>query len=518
MSTPKAYAKNSLPKSKKKWKGFVVWVISVLLILFMTLYPFNFSYSYQGFFWHYVLGNFYHPSDLNDFIVNVCLFIPFGFNLTYLLYKLNLKWLLTLGSILLASFSLSFIVESLQAFLPSRSSTISDLIGNTMGGFIGLLCLNLANSKLGQRLGQFFLFSRKGLTFCLISYTTLILALSIPVPRITNLNNWNLNFPLSLANETTGDNPWQGEISELYLADRALEKEQIAKVFSDDITSLDRKSIVAHYQLIDKNQYNYQDLAGNSPSLLWQTKDITSQFNGNKFFDRKYWLSTEKPATVINNKIRQTSQFTLITTVATADPNQSGPARIISLSGNHLVRNFALAQEGSSLVFRLRTPVTTEDGTNPHLVIPGVFTNGKSHRIVVTYSNLVLKLYIDNLKNFYYLEFTPLNAIISYLIPYQAYTLNLAKGAYFSIIFIPIGLCVGAINNLSNFNKFIFLVCSTILPTCLLEFALTYIQARNISIGNIILSFLIMFITIFASDRLIQNSQKMFINQSEKQT
>jgi glycopeptide antibiotics resistance protein len=456
------------------------------------------------------LGSFYHPSDFSDFSVNVILFIPFGFSLTYFLFKLNLKWLLTLILILLASFLLSFSVEALQAFLPSRSSTITDIIGNTIGGFIGLLCFSLANSKMGRQLSLFLFFSRKGLTVCLISYTTLILVLSIPLPRITNLTNWNPNFPLLLANETTGDNPWQGNISEVYIANKAITKNQVAKVFANDLSQVDQYSLVAHYQLIDKNNDDYRDQTGHSPSLLWQAKNINYQSNKNLFFDKNYWLSTEKSATAITNKIRQTSQFTLITTVATANINQSGPARIISLSGNHLFRNFALAQEGSSLVFRFRTPITTEDGTNPHIIIPEVFRNQNPHLIVVTYSDSVLKLYIDKPQNLYYLELTPLNAIISYLIPYQAYNLNLAKRIYFITIFIPLGLCLGGINAISK-RKMDYRIALLFSTTAFLPaffFELIYSQGRSISLNNIVLSLTIISATMLIVTKIAKFSRK----------
>jgi VanZ family protein len=74
--------------------------------------------------------------------------------------------------------------------------------------------------------------------------------------------------------------------------------------------------------------------------------------------------------------------------------DQSGPARIVSYSADTGSRNFTVAQEGSALVVRLRTPETGENGT-PGFNVPEAFAPGAWRQIVVTYDFRALCAYVD---------------------------------------------------------------------------------------------------------------------------
>ncbi|MCK9997360.1 MAG: hypothetical protein KAH56_13885 [Candidatus Krumholzibacteria bacterium] len=92
-------------------------------------------------------------------------------------------------------------------------------------------------------------------------------------------------------------------------------------------------------------------------------------------------------------KLLQAGKFTLSVVVQTGDTSQTGPGRIISLSVDPLHRNFTLGQEGPDLVFRLRTPFTGLNGSDPALIVPGVFSEVQKRQIVVTYDGAVLTVY-----------------------------------------------------------------------------------------------------------------------------
>ena len=51
----------------------------------------------------------------------------------------------------------------------------------------------------------------------------------------TTLSTWDKSFSLILGNEGTGDRPWEGIISEVYITDRALSKDEIAQAYSDKL-------------------------------------------------------------------------------------------------------------------------------------------------------------------------------------------------------------------------------------------------------------------------------------------
>lgn len=79
----------------------------------------------------------------------------------------------------------------------------------------------------------------------------------------------------------------------------------------------------------------------------------------------------------------------------TGNLHQVGPARIVSYSKSPLLRNFTLAQQGSNLVFRLRTTKTDLNGTNPELVVSGVFLPERRQHIVVSYDGSSCHIFVD---------------------------------------------------------------------------------------------------------------------------
>ena len=74
---------------------------------------------------------------------------------------------------------------------------------------------------------------------------------------------------------------------------------------------------------------------------------------------------------------------------------QTGPARILTYSLNTNKRNFTVAQSWDQLIVRLRTTATSLNGTNPHLVVDGIFNTAKLQQVVVTYDFYELRAYIN---------------------------------------------------------------------------------------------------------------------------
>ncbi len=80
-----------------------------------------------------------------DFIINLLGFIPFGFIFSALLFRIRGKFPVYFILIAVcAGFLLSLSIESLQAWLPSRSSDAFDLILNTTGALFGSVIFMLA--------------------------------------------------------------------------------------------------------------------------------------------------------------------------------------------------------------------------------------------------------------------------------------------------------------------------------------------------------------------------------------
>ena len=127
---------------------------------------------------------------------------------------------------LAASSSLSLTAEVLQVFLPSRSPTLADILTNTIGGVLGFLCFQFWQRSVlhqpsgpGETRKQC---SLKFLTVSFIGYVALAFLVTIALQNGASLSNWDLKFPLLLGNEPTGERPWQGQIADVLIADKAL--------------------------------------------------------------------------------------------------------------------------------------------------------------------------------------------------------------------------------------------------------------------------------------------------------
>lgn len=460
-------------------KSWFLVIISIFVVLIATLSPFNFSFvdnlSIQK-----IIASFGNVSDFKDIVNNILLFIPLGVSSTAYFQKIKIKPMSKLFTLVISSAGLSLTVEILQVFLPSRSPTYADIANNTIGGIIGIACFYMWHlqsfiyilSCLEKRMSRNYVTKIRLLFF---GYTLLSFLILIPWQNTTKLSNWNLTYPLSLGNEQTGDRPWHGYVSEVKIADKAVSENEVLGLFNNkNYLNMIGNSLIASYQLADKK--SYQDSNGQLPEFLPQGQPSNIVNGEGVALSSSYWLKTATPTTLLSKRIRETSQFTIITTVATADISQTGPARIISISSDNSHRNFTLGQQGTNLNLRIRTPITGENATDIKLSVPDVFANTRSHYIVITYAQANLKVYVNNLQNHYFFNLLE-------LIPKEQ------KILYYVLTFIPLSIYLTFLTILTkrkvNFYKFL-LIGGILLPSVVLEIILAIHFGKTISLTNIL--------------------------------
>ncbi|BDA70066.1 hypothetical protein CAL7716_042320 [Calothrix sp. PCC 7716] len=329
--------------------------------------------------------------------------------------------------------------------------------------------------------------SIRKITLFFVGYILICFLISILWQSTTNLNNWSLNHPLLLGNENTGDRPWNGYIAKIQIADRAFSQSQVSQLL-DNKSNLDttQKHWLADYKLTNNNIF--QDITGQTPELLPQEslsniKDVKDEKG--VILSPGHWFKTQTPPTLLNKRIRKTSELTVFTTVATSNTNQTGPARIISLSRNPLNRNFTLGQQKTNLSLRIRTSITGENGAHIELNVSSIFTDTNFHNIIITYSKATVHVYIDQLKNSY--SFNLLE-----LIPREQ------KIVYYGLTFIPLGIYLGFLSILIKkrytFNRLLLLF-AIILPSLILEIVLVMYSGKSFSLGDLIFGALITGVT-----------------------
>ncbi|WP_019508813.1 VanZ family protein [Pleurocapsa sp. PCC 7319] len=499
--------KSTLAFRKLEGKCFnrVLLTASILFILYVTLFPFDFATRVNpGFDFRLV-----KPDSLGDWLRNIILFIPFGFGFSYLKFKSKEQEAALLIGVLILSFGLSFLVEILQLFLPERTSMLTDIFANTFGGLVGFLCFRLGRDKITALVARLIFKIQNSLNlsrliFIFVAYLTLTFLLSGYLQNTTNLSNWNSDFPLLLGNEKTGDRPWQGKVSQLSIATRALSPSEVEYVLSqhNPMTAI-QDSLVASYQL--RGQGSYSDGKGNLPDLTWRGAPPNSLDGKGILLTSNHWLKTSASPALLTQRISDSSQFTLIARVATNDTSQTGPARIISLSANPLQRNFTLGQEGTNLDFRLRTPLTGNNGSKPSLTIPNIFADTNPHDLIITYDGSIVKISLDDLTRSYSLELHPGSRLFWNFMPPHSNGLSnkLSKIFYYGLIFVPLGFIFGLIVKLSRLRTHHtrLLIFTGLLSSCgIFEVLLSTVSGKFMSLENLLLSLIIMVSGILLTD------------------
>ena len=446
------------------------WILGgILFIVMLTLFPFNF----QAIAWgkkDAIKEFFRNASDLFDFVGNILLFAPFGYGLSQWLNRKQFPTFQKIIVILGLSFALTLTIESLQLFLPNRSTSAIDLftntIGGTLGGTYGLLGWQRHSIAIGTWLKKCWS-QPKSVTIALLIWIALMFSITWKLSNMMHLNDWDPQFNLVVGNEATGDRGWLGQVKRFSMFDRALSEPEINQFLqSPQFPKLE--SVIADYDLTGTAPYADRSRLA-LPSLEKQSIETDTNQNQNQSQKSNYsrngaqadyhdnpvmvpWYSTTQPPTSLTEAIRKTSAFTLATTFETSSLEQTGPARIISLSLDSFQRNVTLAQQNNQLIARIRTPATGSNGAFLAIGSPKTLELNRSHRAILTYQNATLSLYLDQTEpshvdlrpevTFFHLIFP---TIRGKGLPTGPKALSSYPMAFYLIWFIPLGILLGRI-------------------------------------------------------------------------
>ena len=446
-------------------KSKTIIVLSSFIILFLTLLPFDFAYP-DNFSWDDFKIIMTRVSSPGDIFVNLALFIPFGWGLTALFT--TKKFSLQQSILLTFIFSVGFssIVEILQIFLLFRMTTLADVASNSLSGFLGGVLFLLVRHRL-KRFYFYFnqrFFLKIFMVFWLIYLITIGISL-ISLKDATKLSNWNAQFPLMIGNEQTGDRSWKGEISYLYLSDHFLSSATIEKLLITNNQDKNYQDYLLGAYIFEESKAKYTDQLGNLPSLKWQAKHLITTEKNAITLDENNWLKTEVTPYELTQKIKEKSQFTIITKIKTNKKKQLGPARIISFSQDVYQRNLSLGQLGTHLNLRLRTPITGNNARTPEITLRNFFADMKPHQIAIAYNGEQLKIYVDSIENVYSLKlnseaalFWSVLSVLGSKTPIYIGKSQLYDFLYHNFLFVPFGILLASILILLPKNRIFYLL------------------------------------------------------------
>ena len=177
---------------------------------------------------------------------------------------------------------------------------------------------------------------------------------------------------------------FKGSIDEVRVYDRGLDETQAMDVYNGDAPDSGPATVV-------------YDTSGMGAPLNLNIQDplnVTWLPSGGLTIDAGTLIVSPTAATKLYNTTTLTDQMSVEIQFTPTDVGQSGPARILSYSGNASSRNFTFGQETDTYVTRLRTSDTTSNGT-PDISSPDVLTPGTRQHVILSYDGAYVNLYRD---------------------------------------------------------------------------------------------------------------------------
>jgi len=349
------------------------WVPLYLLLLAAA--------TFSPFWWHCAPQPWTLLPAPMDVVQNVALFVPLG--------VATRRWPL-LAALLLAAL-LSGGIEYAQRWLPRHPSGW-DLLANAGGVAAGR-----GLAAWGKRTEPL----RRRAVLLPVAVAALAAVLAWPHPRPPNdFSNW-APYPLVLGNEATGDRPWRGSVAELAIYDRALAADAYAVSSRAPEGGLAERRWGAggpvlwvrftpapEGRLDGPQGPRALDIEEHLPAEAVLTPEGLS-------LDGTSWRLPEPWARHVREQLRRAGRITVAARLRSADLEQRGPARIVSLSRDLEHRNFTLAQDGRDLVFRVRTPAVGPNGMRPHAVTFDAGLTRAEHRVTAVFDGSESRIFRD---------------------------------------------------------------------------------------------------------------------------
>jgi hypothetical protein len=289
-----------------------------------------------------------------DFINNILMYIPLGIALS--------------GSSLLRTFLFGFFLsttaETLQLGYVDRIPSGFDIASNTLGALVGYLVAMVWLRATGVDPKSLRIPRPLAASAILIAIFGIVLLVDHPTK--SDFSNWSPTFHLAIGNELTGDRPWVGTISEFQIYPFAMAPSQI-----DDLARQ----------------------AAHADNTALPSGGLMPPANSETRYGHSLLSSDEELR--FHDALVSQNQLTLLVFMQTNNLDQRGPARIITYSGDTGDRNFTLGQIHDTLTFRLRTPASGSNGTNPALYSKPVLSLNRTAFVAAVYDGRISRLYVD---------------------------------------------------------------------------------------------------------------------------
>jgi hypothetical protein len=486
-----------LENTTSSWSNRIL-ALAVAGIFFLTLYPFRFSLhpnpSLNGSPFLLISGG-KSTGPLNAFL-NISLFVPFGFGLAQKLREKGKSGATILLLTMTAGAFLSYCIEFVQIYIPTRDSGWEDVFTNATGAVVGYFLFELAGeailkaaSEIEARFERFATLRRA--LWIIPLYFAIWFVVSAPLQSESRLSNWIRDSRLTIGNDAMGhpDRAWKGEISLVQFWSRALPSNLASKITARRLASEIESSSLATYSF--SGNPPLEDQKGFLPELTWipSAPDARDSLSAN--LDGKSWLASQQDVPDLIQALQKANSFSLRVVCTPAEVDGS-EGRIVSISNQDGLANLSLRQRDSSLVFWFRNPLSARQDLL-FLNIPDVFALNQRRDILVSYDGSNLSVYIDGKRDPRTYELTPGAPLAQVIRHIKTNELEGYSYIYYALVFVPGGILLGvAVRRITAWGvqEALSAGIALVLPGITLEIILDRVSGRSFSFGNVFLSFL----------------------------
>jgi hypothetical protein len=473
------------------WSNRIL-ILSLLGTFFLTFYPFRFSF-------HealpgdspFLLGPGKNAGAYDDFL-NILLFVPFGFGLAEKLGEKVRSRLAILAATFLAGVLLSYFIEFVQAYIPSRDSGWRDIITNSSGSAVGFFLFELCGLPLVRVLSRGeaalrTLLARRHAWILIPLYFAIWIALSMALQTQTRLGNWDSDALLTVGNDAAGENStaWRGEMSLLQFWDRALPPAIAQQLTTGDLSGPGPAPLAS----FDFSKPPFRDANGALPDLIWRSQPPKAQTSGSLVFDGSSSLRSTVPVSTLTSLLKRGNQLS-VRVVCRPAVTDAGDERLVSISRKSGPMNFQMREENSDLMIWLRTPLSAKRLALAWR-IPGIFEARQTRDILFSYDGSDASLYVDGSEVGPRYRWGPGAALAHMVRSIKAREVPGYEYVYYLLVFFPAGILLCASRQSAGSltaRNFSWMVLVVFAASLLLEFALVLVSGRAFFFPNVGLS------------------------------
>jgi hypothetical protein len=295
-----------------------------------------------------------------DFLLNILFYVPLGLILSP---SGRLRPVVT-------GLCLSLVVELFQTGFAGRDPTLADVAANTLGTFIGTLAIT--KRLAGTLSGPVVQLPRWFAGVAVAAAIPLAVAMHVHTGSAA-LTGWDPGYKIMVGDEITHDRPWSGDLHSAQIVATAL------KSTSDPVSTL-----LGQPSQLEASNPQATTFELNSPNAPVVEAAGSPLLSG-------------AGAEALCLTLTEANQFSVVASFTLPSTRQRGPARIVTFSKDPNHRNFTLAEEGDRLVFRVRTPVTGDNGNDPELLSRPILKAGNTYDVVASYDGTVARIWANGL-------------------------------------------------------------------------------------------------------------------------